>query len=631
MISPLPIPVRPRRRRALLPGAYGGRIGPIAVAVGLAGLVLLSTLVLGAVADGSPAVAARVASALAHPRPAVPTSNSSKVITLLPEPASVGSWCGYGNASSKYPTSARGFLALEGNLFNLSANSTGGATLCYHAANGTLTDSVDVYTPGARLHKELGFPAAILGQNIYGGTAGITNPALPLPASTVANLTSEDLWSSVNYSVTPYAKTPYDFAFDDWLTTAPANGTIGRNPGDRIEVMVWFSDDIGLSGLPQTKVTLPSYQNGSVVRGAAWYRDQGCQDNGSQITFDYLYSPTGSPPGYGLPRGQVAVNMTAVLDNVENYTRTNPNGTCWAPAGTNISAMHVDEFPIGAEFYPNNNSKSLDYDDLQWSVSSWCYTLVAGAPTPDGVGCHPSGDTLLPVHPVAAANVTAGIWPLDVGFSANVTGGAAPFNYTWAFGPDLGVSYRPATNYTYWLPGTYVANVTVVDYDDIAVSSNLTITVEPLPALTAELEATPLNVSIGETFELVATVSGGRLPYAYSWWGLPAGTGCASENAPTLNCTPTSNGTWTIVVGVSASGGYTQASTTVTVVSPTSASNSTRNPPPPSSPLQGIPWLPSPASITNPNTEVGLAVFGAIIATVTIGVVVMRRLRHSGR
>ncbi len=575
----------------------------------------------------SPARAASDRTPVAAPvHPLATTSAAPNVISLIPEPASVPSWCGQANTTDRYTSDSAGFLSLQSNLFNLTSGSTGGSTLCYDNATGTVSDQIVTSTPGAHIGKVIGFPAAVLGQNIYGGTSGLTDPALPLPDVQVRNLTSESLWSAVNYSVTEEGGTEYNFAFDDWLTPIEANATLGRDPGDRIEVMVWFSDDLNRSWVKhgQTDVALGSFVNGS-ADPYSWLRDQWCE-NASQITFDYYFTDhanTSSSNITGLPSALIAVNMSQVFANVESYVDS--EGACWAPAGTNISSYYVDEFPLGIEFYPPKSSGDED-EAVSWSANTWCYTTLNGTATANEVDCHPTGgSTVTPLTPSASANVTSGLEPLDVNFSGSATGGEPPYDYIWSFGSGLGTRSAQATNYTYWQPGTYEVNVTVVDYNDIAVSPDLTITVEPVHNLTVELRASPSNVTTGTAVTLSATVAGGRTPYTYQWWGLPNGTGCQSADQANLTCAPEANGTWTIIVGVSDPGGYAQASANLTASSP---ANSTRTPTPPGSTGPS----PSGAGSSITSEEIAYALIGVIVVVAILASLVLfvRRARRAG-
>jgi kumamolisin len=61
-------------------------------------------------------------------------------------------------------------------------------------------------------------------------------------------------------------------------------------------------------------------------------------------------------------------------------------------------------------------------------------------------------------------NVSAGVAPLRVNFTATAQGGAGPpYNFTWTFGDNTTGGYGAATNHTYLHPGDYVAFLTARD------------------------------------------------------------------------------------------------------------------------------------------------------------------------
>jgi PKD repeat protein len=441
-----------------------------------------------------------------QPGVGVSSDTDSNVLSLVPEPASVPSWCGSSDLANRYTLDDAGWVSLQSNLFNLTPGATGGSELCYDNSTGTLSNSISVTTPGASADSVLGFPAAVFGQNIKGGDRGDLNPGLPLPDVRVSNVTGESLWSAVNYSVVTQS-TAYNLAFDDWLTQTEANSTLGRNPGPRVEVMVWFADNLDRSWLHQSSVSIPSYVNGS-SDPRDWLRDQWCQQNDSQITFDYYYENTANNYS-GMTKGFIAVDISAIFANVEQYIASNSNGTCYAPSGTNIGSYYVDEFPLGLEFYPNAKTEN---ETVSWSVNSWCYTLATGTVTGGAVDCNPPGSkTVTPLAATVSASTTSGHNPLDVQLSSNVSGGKGPYSFLWQFGSGLGTNSSPSTNYTYWQPGTYQVNVTVLDFNDIVISKSVTISVSSnsgggLPSLPAAPTGRLADTLVGTGFLVLIVV-----------------------------------------------------------------------------------------------------------------------------
>jgi hypothetical protein len=302
----------------------------------------------------------------------------SGTLTVVPAPAGTRSVCARADDANLYPQRTAGFLSFNGNLFDLPAGSAGRADLCYNATTGALSDRTEFSSlPGAVLHGVLGYPEAILGENLYGGLEGRANALLPLPGERERNLTSTNVWVSTRYSVSALDDSPYDFAFDDWLTQRPSTGASTGNEGNRVEIMIWLSNDLGMY-LPQTAVRLGTFVNGSSVSGS-WYQDHLCMGT-NDVTFDYLFAPGGVAPGYGLREATLAVNLTAVLRNVASVLRT---GACWAAPGTSIGSLYASAFPLGAEFYPTVG----DTAGVNWRVSSLCYVLLPGSPPADGPSC----------------------------------------------------------------------------------------------------------------------------------------------------------------------------------------------------------------------------------------------------
>jgi hypothetical protein len=309
---------------------------------------------------------------------AIAAGATTRTVQVVPAPAGTSSQCVVATVANPYPQAKAGYLSFNGNLFALPVASVGSSQLCYNAANGALYDHTDFSAlPGAIAHDVLGYPEAILGENLYGGLGGRSSTILPLPNERERSLTDTNVWITMHYSVTATGGSPYDFAFDDWLTVLPANGSSTGNEGNRIEIMIWLSNDIGMY-LPQTKVDIPSFVNGSTAPGT-WYRDQLCMGT-NDITFDFLYAPDGATPGFGLNHATVSVNLTAILRSVASVLRS---GACWAPTGTGIGSMYASAFPLGAEFYPTLSLTS----QFSWHVASLCYVLMPGAPRSGGPSC----------------------------------------------------------------------------------------------------------------------------------------------------------------------------------------------------------------------------------------------------
>jgi hypothetical protein len=92
--------------------------------------------------------------------------------------------------------------------------------------------------------------------------------------------------------------------------------------------------------------------------------------------------------------------------------------------------------------------------------------------------------------------------------------------------------------------------------------------------MTVSLTADPATFPLGSSTQLTTDTTGGTSPFRYAYTALPAG--CASVNASTLDCTPTSAAIWTVIVTVTDHVGRTaQANATLMVQSPPLTAGST--------------------------------------------------------
>ena len=205
--------------------------------------------------------------------------------------------------------------------------------------------------------------------------------------------------------------------------------------------------------LHQTPVAVPTFVNGSAAPGTR-FRDQLCTGT-DEITFDYLYAPDGTAPGYGLSRGAIAFNLTYLLEDVARVMNA---GACWAAPGTDIGALFADNFPLGTEFYPTPS----DTAHVDWSVTSMCYLVEAGTEPTQSPSCGTtSGGRGSSLTATANSSVTRGAAPLTVQFTGGALGGTPPYQYLWTFGDGTTSSVQnPSHVYT---AGDFRATLSVRD------------------------------------------------------------------------------------------------------------------------------------------------------------------------
>ncbi len=160
---------------------------------------------------------------------------------------------------------------------------------------------------------------------------------------------------------------------------------------------------------------------------------------------------------------------------------------------------------------------------------------------------------------------------VDVGqpISINVStaGGTPPVTYTY-WGLPPGCLSRNASSFSCapTSPGNYTVTVQLTDSTGLTSVGSALVAVNPAPAILLYF-ASPSPLPLGATAEISAVVTGGSSPLTYSFSGLPPG--CMGANTPTLSCTPTANGTYSIRLTVHDSvGGSVTASTSLDVVTP---------------------------------------------------------------
>jgi YVTN family beta-propeller protein len=200
-------------------------------------------------------------------------------------------------------------------------------------------------------------------------------------------------------------------------------------------------------------------------------------------------------------------------------------------------------------------------------------------------------------------NVTAVTLGRPVTFSTTISGGTPPIQYSY---PALPTGCKPVSgpefNCTPTIPGNYTAEVTIYDSEGFASSKFATLTVNPTPL--ASLSESAGTIALGGRVTVSLRIQYGTAPFLLNWSGLP--NGCAAPTGLTLNCTPTSAGTFVIRTTVTDASGYRETATIALNVTAPAASS-------------GLSVL----------DEVGLGVV-ALLIVVVVAVLLLRR-RSPGR
>ncbi len=175
-----------------------------------------------------------------------------------------------------------------------------------------------------------------------------------------------------------------------------------------------------------------------------------------------------------------------------------------------------------------------------------------------GKACGPDVDTwVFEVPPAPNGSVSPGVTDVGfpVSFNASVTGGTAPYRFSWDFG-DGSTGALSAGSHTYGSSGNYSVSLTVVDSMGVSATASAAVTVHALPAL--EFRASPTAGDLGLSANWsVATTQSGTAPDHVDW-SFGDGT-----NATGLNVTHSYDrvGAFTLVATITDSiGGWTNIS-----------------------------------------------------------------------
>jgi YVTN family beta-propeller protein len=200
----------------------------------------------------------------------------------------------------------------------------------------------------------------------------------------------------------------------------------------------------------------------------------------------------------------------------------------------------------------------------------------------DSYGLSSSDTAKIQVYPELKAALTpSNGTPLlgqTVAFVTNASGGRGPYNYSYSGLPPGCVSEnKPAVGCLPTQADYYNVTVSVTDENGVTVNSTVTVHVifdfnVIVPTNTSAGSPFTISVNTNESFSggtaLVPAAGIGAFSYNYS--GLPPG--CASEDAPSITCTPTQVGTYHITVSVHDQVGDHQTHTVVVNVVPAKSS-----------------------------------------------------------
>ncbi|MCI4335074.1 MAG: hypothetical protein L3K04_05565 [Thermoplasmata archaeon] len=195
----------------------------------------------------------------------------------------------------------------------------------------------------------------------------------------------------------------------------------------------------------------------------------------------------------------------------------------------------------------------------------------------DSVGGSGTASIGLVVNPrTGLAGAFANPNAIDLGQSAvltaNATGGTVPYSYVWSALPG-GCSSQNVSALSCHPNGlgSFAPVAHVSDVFGVAVAGALNLTVNPPPGLSSAGVA-PGTVDAGGRITAYVNVTGGTLPYSYTYTNVP--TGCTFLPGAVSTCNPTSTGPYSILVTVTdAAGMATNATLNGTVLADPSVSS----------------------------------------------------------
>jgi len=166
--------------------------------------------------------------------------------------------------------------------------------------------------------------------------------------------------------------------------------------------------------------------------------------------------------------------------------------------------------------FPTASPGARQFSTVAWDSGANDLVLYGGAIL-GTLNFGPVDDTWvfasLPVPALSAVGTAEDVGQ-SIAVSGTVTGGARPYNLTWAF-DDGTVGYGSSTAHVYATAGSYNVTLTVLDALGQAATAGTPITVHARP--TVALASNRSSVRAGENSTLSVTVTGGTAPFTYAW------------------------------------------------------------------------------------------------------------------
>lgn len=254
--------------------------------------------------------------------------------------------------------------------------------------------------------------------------------------------------------------------------------------------------------------------------------------SGGTGTLSYLWSNGATTPSITVSTGTYIIivtdNMGCTTSKSVSVTSANstlavsvnqPSIICHG-ATTTLSATATGGY--GSYSYSWNNGSTSS--SIVVGAGNYCITAT------DGAGCIATACVQVTENPalsVSASPPSNVCYGTSATVNAFVTGGSAPYSYAWSNGQN--------TQSITAMAGNYVIVVT----DIMGCTSSANVTISQAAVININMTSTSVKCYGGNDGSATASVSGGVLPYYYSW----SPYGGASATAPNLM-----SGTFTVTV-----------------------------------------------------------------------------------
>ena len=206
--------------------------------------------------------------------------------------------------------------------------------------------------------------------------------------------------------------------------------------------------------------------------------------------------------------------------------------------------------------HPSHTSKAVNPTFTYAAAGTYTVTLVAS----DAVGNTATVSHSITVSTTAQPlkvdfTFTVDADGLTTRFTSSVSGGLAPYSYSWIFG-DSGTTTDQNPVHAYAATGTYTVILSVTDTKPTTVTASHTVqTNAPTPPPTASFSYTAAYLYV--TF--VGSVSGGTSPYSYSWSFGDGATSKTSSTSHSYAAAGSYDVTFTVTDSKSLSGSQTRS------------------------------------------------------------------------